>query len=709
MESGNNHPAFDYDDDGKAGIPARGGPSTRRTSGDFRMQPEADPVSRAWGVMLPETGIRPRREAQVSEAYNSARKAGRRQMKEALSRGESPFLPSLDGIIPDHAPTEGVSVGTIDIPLSLVAGTRTRSRSSMFSCGFLPIADPGSEFAAKWSALYDAQVSEGIRDPIVAYEYLQRFYVAEGNKRVSVLRWLGNPTITARVARVMPRGAADTEAEGYREFLEFYRVAPIYGFFFSEAGSFARMARLLGRDLERPWPEDEVKRLETAYRLFERSFKDNGGDPLPSTAADAFLIYLQGYTTSDPLRVSGRTMDERVRRIWDEFVAASPDKPIDYVEHPPEGKPRILPAIKSLVLPARPLRVAFIYDRSPQTSGWVALHEQGRIDLAKRLANQVETCAFPSCSTERAFDDAVETAIAEGSTLIVTSSPRQFEQTVRAAVAHPDRSFINCSINLSSSAVRTFYARMYEVKFVMGALAACLAENHRIGYLAFSPIYGSISEVNAFALGAALVDPYATVHLRWLSASGDSWERELRDAGVDVIAGRDHPDPADPDAPHGLYRIGGDGSAENLATPIWDWGRYYELIVRSIKNDTWQKDGTGRRERALNYWWGMSSGVVRLGLGEGLAAGQRRLVKLLSRSIIDRRLHPFEGALFDQNGVQVNPEGSERPSNEELASMRWLNGNIVGRLPKSWELSRDGKDDVEVSGVISRQTDETEP
>ncbi|RVU97444.1 BMP family ABC transporter substrate-binding protein [Coriobacteriales bacterium OH1046] len=644
----------------------------------------------------------------MSEAYDSARKAGRRQMKEALSRGESPFLPSLDGIIPDHASTEGMAVGTIDIPLPLVVGTRTRSRSSMFSCGFLPIADPGSEFAVKWSALYDAQVSEGIRDPIVAYEYLQRFYVAEGNKRVSVLRWLDNPTITARVARVMPRDADETEAESYREFLEFYRVAPIYGFFFSAPGSFARMARLLGRDLENPWPPDEAKRLGTAYRLFERSFEDNGGDALPSTAADAFLIYLQDYATSDPLRASASTMDERVRRIWDEFVAASPDKPIDYVEHPPDGKPRIIPAIRSLVLPAKPLRVAFIYDRSPQTSGWVALHERGRIDLEKRLVGQVETIAFPSCSTGGAFDGAVEAAIADGSALIVTSSPRQFEQTVRAAVAHPDRSFINCSINLTSSAVRTFYARMYEIKFVMGALAASLAKNHRIGYLAFSPIYGSISEVNAFALGAALVDPYATVHLRWLSASGESWERELLDAGVSVIAGRDHPDPTDPDTPHGLYRIGEDGSVESLAIPVWDWGRYYELIVRSIKNDTWQKDGTGRRERALNYWWGMSSGVVRLDLGQDLAAGQQRLAGLLAKSIVDRRLHPFEGAIFDQRGTRINPEGSPRPSNEQIASMRWLNGNIVGRLPKSWELSRDGRDDVEVSGVISRQTDEGE-
>ena len=37
--------------------------------------------------------------------------------------------------------------------------------------------------------------------------------------------------------------------------------------------------------------------------------------------------------------------------------------------------------------------------------------------------------------------------------------------------------------------------------------------------------------------------------------------------------------------------------------------------------------------------------------------------------------------------------------------MRWLNENVVGRLPKRWELSREGADAVAASGVISAETD----
>ena len=35
--------------------------------------------------------------------------------------------------------------------------------------------------------LYNAHLEEGIHDPIKCYEFMNRYYVLEGNKRVSVL------------------------------------------------------------------------------------------------------------------------------------------------------------------------------------------------------------------------------------------------------------------------------------------------------------------------------------------------------------------------------------------------------------------------------------------------------------------------------------------------------------------------------------------
>ncbi len=60
---------------------------------------------------------------------------------------------------------------------------------------------------------------EGIRDPIRCYEYMGRFYVQEGNKRVSVLKSYGAPAIDAFVTRVIPAYSQDQAVQVYYEFL----------------------------------------------------------------------------------------------------------------------------------------------------------------------------------------------------------------------------------------------------------------------------------------------------------------------------------------------------------------------------------------------------------------------------------------------------------------------------------------------------------
>ena len=645
------------------------------------------------------------------EDYRKACKRGRREVGDAVAQGRYPYLPALDDILEGSRGAGEVPVGLCEIPMELVVGTRTRGRSNVFSCGFLPIADADTEFAIKWSRLYDAQVEEGIRDPVVVYEYLQRFYVQEGNKRVSVLRSLDVPTIAASVTRVMPQPSDEPHIRRYHEFVRFYRACPLYGIEFSREGCYEQLAALLGQTLDEPWSEDMVRHLHTTLYQFGQSYEARGGKVLDQTVGDAFLLYLKSYATAGPLDVSSREMDLRVARLWGELVVAAQEEAIDYIESPMERKDGIVPKAKRLsrtLRQAKPLRLAFVYDRDPSTSGWTALHERGRQDLQQRLGSEVETSAFFGKASDEDFDHAVASAVSQGADVIVTASPRQMEQSRRAALAHPATTVINCSINLSSSAVRTFYARMYEVKFLMGALAAGMAENHRVGYLATSPIFGSVAEVNAFAIGASMVDPYCTVHLKWVAAEGFDWQRELEDDDVHVLAGRDYPNPLDASEPWGLTCLHRSSTTERVATPVWDWGRYYELIVRSIRDDRWRKEGSSHRDRALNYWWGMSADVVRLELGEGLATGQRKLVQTLRQALVEGRLHPFEGMLVAQKGAVVREEGSPRLSGEEIASMRWLNENVVGRLPKSWELSPAGADAVAASGVIDAQTDAQE-
>ncbi|WP_242949583.1 ParB N-terminal domain-containing protein [Clostridium pasteurianum] len=69
----------------------------------------------------------------------------------------------------------------------------------------MPAIDTDSEFRTKWIALYESHLEEGINQPIKVYEYLNYFYVIEGNKRVSVLKSLKAFSIRAEVIRLVPK------------------------------------------------------------------------------------------------------------------------------------------------------------------------------------------------------------------------------------------------------------------------------------------------------------------------------------------------------------------------------------------------------------------------------------------------------------------------------------------------------------------------
>ena len=112
-------------------------------------------------------------------------------------------------------------MGLKEIPLEFIVGTSSGGRTRTFARNFMPVLDEESEFASKWKNLCNHHLKEGIRDPITVWEYMNRFYVQEGNKRVSVLKFFDAVKVSARVKRIMPRRDGDPEVEKYYTFLSF--------------------------------------------------------------------------------------------------------------------------------------------------------------------------------------------------------------------------------------------------------------------------------------------------------------------------------------------------------------------------------------------------------------------------------------------------------------------------------------------------------
>ena len=150
--------------------------------------------------------------------------------------------------------------------------------------------------------------------------------------------------------------------------------------------------------------------------------------------------------------------------------------------------------------------------------------------------------------------------------------------------------------------------------------------------------------------------------------------------GVSVMTGADMSKSLEDPTAYGLHRLV-DGKVTGIAMPVWNWGRYYELIVRSLLHGTWDETSDDNQVRAVNYWYGMSSGVIDIRYAPGLPYQTLKLVQLLRNGIVVGSINPFGGELHSQNGV-VQIEGFPPLPSTQIVEMNWLADNVVGTIPQ---------------------------
>lgn len=674
------------------------------------------------------------------DEYLKARKAGEREYKERLANGEYPFLQALDEILPENNTMAQQALGLMEIPVELIAGTKTRARQNSFAPDFMPLLAPDTEFAMKWSNLYEAQMAEGFNSPIRAYEYLHKFYVIEGNKRVSVSRFLDMPTIMADVTRIVPSAEVLKEDPVYAEFLEFYRAVPIYDIVCTKPGAYREIARLIGAGLDKPWPDELVKDLQSAYWRFVKVTKELSNTPAEMEMGDSFLVYLRVFRGEAISTRSDKQVGKNLKSIQKELLTEQNRDKVSLVESSDdalnagsliERAGKLVTGPGSLVdkmIPAfnysvrNPLKAAFIYDKQPDQSNWVYNHEAGRKRLEKSYGGVVKTEKFVTCgkgaecsvalNSFACFEDAVEVAVEWGADVVFTTSVKQNDDTLRAAIKYKDVIFLNCSINLAHQAVRTYYAKLYEAKFLAGIVAGAAAAadgTHRIGYCSDYPIYGTIAGINAFAIGASMMDPQVRIYLDWAARQDNNWWWSMVDRGIHVISAVDSTHNTDGSNAYGVCYVEkvpqGEGTdlsgrcrVTNLAAPIWKWGKLYEIIIRTILDGTYHAKLVDRKDQATNYWWGMMSGVVDIELSDKIPAYTEQLVGILRRDIICGSMNPFDMELRSQTGL-VRKADDAPLSSMDVIRMNWLHENIIGEIPETEALTDEGKATVSVSGV----------
>ena len=625
--------------------------------------------------------------------YKKARKLAQRQSRRASTKGESPYLKVLDTILEGQETAGNQYLGMMEIPLSLVIGTKEAGRSNAFSPDFLPLLDETSEFATKWLSLFQSQMEEGLRDPVTVYEYRNRFYVQEGNKRVSIMKYLKMPTILANVTRILPMHDSKKENVVYYEFVEFYKRTGLNMIIFPEPGNYESLLQAMGKDWNSKWNEEEIRRLSSVFYHFGIMYESMTGDFVPEHIGTAFLRCLEIFPYEELKEKTSVEIREKLETIREEIEPEALEAEVERVMEPETEKTPIL--TRFLAPPKRIIKVAFIYEGSTNSSEWNYAHELGRQQLEDSFGGRVITSVYENIQPQTPRSEVLESAIEDGNEVIFTTTATLMQASVQIALKHPEIYIFNCSLNFPYKSVRTYLTRNYEMKFLLGLIAGAAADRESIiGYEEDYPMYGTIANINAFSIGVQMMQPGARVKLIWTGVKNSKSEEEKKK--LRIISAKEMISKKGTESPYGLY-FQENGEITRIATSIINWGKFYERIMQYILDGSWKPMAYGDK-KTLNYWWGLSAGVVELICSERVPGGVKRMAESFAQFIAEGSFHPFEGKMRDQNG-KIHGTDGETLEVEELVTMDWLYENVIGRIPEQSELEEGAGELLKLQGL----------
>jgi basic membrane lipoprotein Med (substrate-binding protein (PBP1-ABC) superfamily) len=218
--------------------------------------------------------------------------------------------------------------------------------------------------------------------------------------------------------------------------------------------------------------------------------------------------------------------------------------------------------------------------------------------------------------------------------------------------------------------------------------------------LASTPNAENKASINAFSVGVKTVNPNAKVYVAYASkwnevSKSDEAEELLIEAGVDLIANKvifEESVHTELLRQMGVYAylakampISENTFEENgasewlpLAASYWNWGVYYQKMVSSIVNHSYEDiiKSHASGSRLINFYWGMSSGILDLWISPEIPKQTNQLVRQMKRLLVSDSMSPFDGPLVSATGQMICEEESSLET-ERIIEMDWYYENVV--------------------------------
>jgi basic membrane lipoprotein Med (substrate-binding protein (PBP1-ABC) superfamily) len=330
-----------------------------------------------------------------------------------------------------------------------------------------------------------------------------------------------------------------------------------------------------------------------------------------------------------------------------------------------------------------PFKVGFIYVGAPSDAGWTHAQDVGRLEVQKYFGGRVETMYKEDVPEGPQCAQVITQLVDAGAKLIFATSYGYQPELVAAAAKYPGVLFEQATGTTVTKTLSEYYGAGEDGDFLSGMAAGAAAKlgNDKIGFVLPYPIPECLREVDAFEMGAQLMDPKATTQVVWTNTWFDpATERQAAESlvadGVSVLAdGQDSPTTGQVAEAHGLPWTGYDSNQESFAPKSWliattyNWGPYYIMETQAAMNGTWKS----------HFWYGGLADhfVIMAPFGKSVAPATRAAILTKESQIIKGTFDPFTGPIYGQNGKIVVPKGVTLTVMQKY-SITWFVKGVLG-------------------------------
>jgi basic membrane protein A and related proteins len=329
-------------------------------------------------------------------------------------------------------------------------------------------------------------------------------------------------------------------------------------------------------------------------------------------------------------------------------------------------------------------KVAWIYVGPHNDAGWSQAHDMGRQYVQKMLGSKVQTTYKENIAVGSQFAQTVQSLVSQGYKMIFATSYGYVDKAF--AAKYPDVLFEQATGTDLGPNLAEYFGAGEDTVFLSGMAAGAASKSGNIGYVVAYPIPEVIRHANAFALGAQLTHPGATVRLVWTNSWFDPAKEKkaaqsLVSAGADVLGQNvDSPAAGQYAESQGIPWVGYDANASKFAPKSWltaavyNWGPYYLKRVQAAMNGTWKPQF---------YYGGIADKFTTLApFGPSVTAKTKALIAAKMHQIATGTYYEFTGPLYDQSGKLMVKPGVKmqvlKGGTNSLYGMNWLVKGVVG-------------------------------